>query len=177
MTEKKTQTMSVRVLQMPEPQGANRAVSRKNYYGEEYRVFVTDYEAEYPDGCLITSRTDLNGIITHANEPFVELSGWTREELIGSPHCVLRHPDMPEAVFRDLWETLQAGKKWYGYVKNLRKDGGCYWVYATVIPNIRKGEVQGYTSVRRKPARSKIEEVSALYAEMLAQEQNHTAAA
>lgn len=174
MTEKTTNAMP-RVLQMPEPERDNQMFWRENYYGARYPVYVTDYEEEYPDGCLITSRTDLNGIITHANEPFVQLSGWTREELIGSPHCVLRHPDMPAAAFRDMWETLQAGKKWYGYVKNLRKDGGHYWVYATVIPNIRKGEVQGYTSVRRKPARSKIEEVRALYAEMLAQEKSASA--
>lgn len=141
------------------------------YYGGDGRtVYVTDAETDYPDGCLITSRTDLNGIITHANEAFVALSGWSRDEIIGQPHKILRHPDMPQAAFTDLWQTVQSGQKWNGYVKNLRKDGGFYWVYATVIPNIRDGKTVGYTSVRRKPARDKIAEVQALYQGMLAAE-------
>ena len=73
---------------------------------------------------------------------------------------------MPPAAFKDLWDTLKRGEKWYGYVKNLRKDGGYYWVYATAIPNIRNGEVQGYTSVRREPSRRKIEECIKLYPTM-----------
>lgn len=138
-----------------------------NYYNDRPRtVYVTDVETNYPDGCLITSRTDLNGIITHANEAFVTLSGWAREEIIGQPHAILRHPDMPDAAFADLWTTVQRGEKWNGYVKNLRKDGGFYWVYATVIPNIRHGQIVGYTSVRRKPAREKIAEIEHLYADM-----------
>lgn len=159
-----------RVLLMPQPDGPHEVVWRKNFYGDRYPVYMTNVETSYPDGRLITSRTDLNGTITHANDAFVELSGWLREELIGSPHCVLRHPDMPRMAFQDMWETLQAGKRWHGYVKNLRKDGGFYWVYASAIPNIRDGKIQGYTSVRRKPSREKIEEVSDLYAAMLQQE-------
>ena len=73
---------------------------------------------------------------------------------------------MPAAAFKDLWETVQRGEKWHGYVKNLRKDGAHYWVYATVIPNVRKGNVVGYTSVRRKPSRKKVEEAAALYKTM-----------
>lgn len=120
-------------------------------------------EAPYPDGRLIVSRTDLDGRITHANAAFVEMSGYTREELIGVPHSVLRHPDMPRAAFAQLWQTVQAGEKWHGYVKNLRKDGSFYWVYATVIPNVRDGRVVGYTSVRRKPSRKRIEALLPLY--------------
>lgn len=78
---------------------------------------------------------------------------------------------MPKAAFADMWATIQSGKKWYGYVKNLRKDGGYYLVYATVIPNIRKGEIVGYTSVRRKPSRRKMNEALALYAKMRQEEQ------
>ena len=89
------------------------------------------------------------------------------EELIGQNHYILRHPDMPSVAFTGLWETIQSGKKWHGYVKNLRKDGAYYWVKATVIPNIRKGVVVGYTSVRRKPSRSKISESEALYKTLL----------
>ena len=138
--------------------------------GSRRSVQVSQREIAYPEGRLIISRTDLNGIITHANEAFVELSGYTRDELIGQPHCILRHPDMPRAAFKDLWDTVAAGKKWHGYVKNLCKDGSHYWVYATAVPNVRGGKVVGYTSVRRKPSRKKIEELSAVYKQWLAAE-------
>ncbi len=137
------------------------------YYDNTSRkVLVSEIETSYPDGHLIVSRTDPNGFITHLNESFIEMSGHAREALIGAPHYILKHPDMPSAAFKDLWDTVQAGNKWNGYVKNLRKDGGFYWVYATVIPNIRKGEVVGYTSVRRKPSRKKVEECIVLYPTM-----------
>ncbi len=134
------------------------------------RVLVTDEEVPYPDGRLIVSRTDTEGIITHVNRSFVEMSGYTEDELIGAPHSILRHPDMPRAAFADLWRTVQAGEIWQGYVKNLRKDGAYYWVKATVIPNVRRGRIVGYTSVRRKPERRKVEECIALYARMVAEE-------
>ena len=91
------------------------------------------------------------------------MSGYLQEELIGQPHYILRHPDMPKTAYKDLWDTLRMGKKWHGYVKNLRKDGFFYWVYATVIPNIRNGETVGYTSVRRKPSRKKVEQAIVSY--------------
>lgn len=96
------------------------------------------------------------------------MSGYSLNELIGANHNILRHPDMPAAAFQDLWDTIQGGKKWHGYVKNLRKDGAYYWVKATVIPNIRNGQLMGYTSVRRKPSRSKVDACTELYAQMLA---------
>jgi len=133
--------------------------------GSTRTVVATDIERDYPQGRLIVSRTDLNGVITHANDAFVELSGWTREELIGAPHHILRHPDMPRQAFRDLWDSLRRSEKWHGYVKNLCKDGSFYWVYATAVPNIRQGQVVGYTSVRRKPSRTRIAEVAPLYRE------------
>jgi PAS domain S-box-containing protein len=135
-------------------------------YGSR-RVFVTDKETPYPDGRLIVSRTDPNGFITQVNQSFVLMSGYTEQELIGSPHSILRHPDMPAAAFRDLWETIQGGKTWQGYVKNLRKDGGYYWVKATVIPNVRGGKLVGYTSVRRKPSREMVEQSKMLYLSMV----------
>ncbi len=134
------------------------------------RVLVTDEEVPYPDGRLIVSRTDTEGIITHVNRSFVAMSGYTEDELIGAPHSILRHPDMPRAAFADLWRTVQRGEIWQGYVKNLRKDGAHYWVKATVIPNVRRGRIVGYTSVRRKPERRKVEECIALYARMVAEE-------
>jgi PAS domain S-box-containing protein len=127
------------------------------------RILYTEIEMPYPDGKLIVSTTDPSGIITHVNQSFVEMSGYTEDELINTPHSILRHPDMPPAAFKDLWDTIQKGNKWQGFVKNLRKDGGYYWVKATVIPNVRNGKVMGYTSVRRKPSRTKVEECIKLY--------------
>ena len=129
-------------------------------------VYDSGIERPYPDGKLIVSRTDLDGILTHVNDAFVEISGYNVDELIGSPQCILRHPDMPKAAYKDLWDTATSGQKWHGYVKNLCKDGNHYWVYATVVPNVRRGETVGYTSVRRKPSRSKIEAAIAQYAKM-----------
>jgi PAS domain S-box-containing protein len=126
-------------------------------------VFASDVEVPFPEGRLIVSRTDLTGIITHANDIFVEMSGWTNKELIGAPHHILRHPDMPKVAFKDLWDTVSQGRKWHGYVKNLRKDGSYYWVYATAVPNIRNGLIAGYTSVRRKPSRTRIVELIPVY--------------
>ncbi len=129
-------------------------------------VYDTGIERPYPDGKLIVSRTDLDGILTHVNDAFVEISGYEVDELIGKPHYILRHPDMPKAAYKDLWSTANADQKWNGYVKNLCKDGSHYWVYATVVPNVRRGETVGYTSVRRKPSRSKIDAAIAQYAQM-----------
>lgn len=131
--------------------------------GGRRTVRTVDEEVPYPDGRLIFSRTDLNGIITDCNQSFVSMSGYNENELIGQQHCILRHPDMPAAAFQDLWDTIKRGAKWNGYVKNLRKDGRYYWVYATVIPNKRNGEIVSFTSVRRKPSRRKIDEAVELY--------------
>ncbi len=139
-----------------------------NLYGNLIRkVFFTKREVPYPDGKLIVSRTDLEGIITHVNKSFVYMSGYCEAELVGTPHSILRHPDMPAVAFKDLWDTVRGNQKWQGYVKNLRKDGAYYWVKATVIPNIRDGKVVGYTSVRRKPSRTKIDECIKLYATLM----------
>ncbi|CAA6821491.1 MAG: Aerotaxis sensor receptor protein [uncultured Thiotrichaceae bacterium] len=129
-------------------------------------VLFNEEEVPFPDGKLIVSRTDLEGKITHCNQSFIDMAGYDRGELIGEPHHILRHPDMPAAAFADLWKTVESGGKWHGYVKNLCKDGRYYWVYATVIPNIRDGKISGYTSVRRKPSRSKVEGCISLYAQM-----------
>ncbi len=130
------------------------------------KVFFSDREIPYPDGKLIVSRTDLDGIITHVNKSFVDMSGYEEAELIGMPHSILRHPDMPSVAFKDLWDTVHGSRKWQGFVKNLRKDGAYYWVKATVIPNIRKGKIVGYTSVRRKPSRTKVDESIRLYSSL-----------
>lgn len=152
------------------PPGEHRRAELRHHDGSLRVVYTVEHEVPFPDGKLIVSRTDTEGRITHANPAFVDMSGYAREELIGEPHCILRHPDMPAAAYRDLWQTVQRGEKWQGYVKNLRKDGAYYWVYATVIPNIRDGQVVGYTSVRRKPARAQIERCIAAYAALRAEE-------
>ncbi len=97
----------------------------------------------------IVSKTDLNGIILEVNDAFVEASGYSRNELIGQPHNILRHPDVPKAVFQDFWRTLQSGKPWVQVVKNKRKDGNFYWVEANVTPILDAGSVVGYLAVRR----------------------------
>lgn len=139
--------------------------------GSTRETTVKDEEIPYPDGKLIVSRTDKKGIITHCNQSFVDMSGYPEEELIGQPHSILRHPDMPRAAFKDLWDTLERGEKWHGYVKNLRRDGCYYWVYATAIPNIRNNEIVGYTSVRRKPSRTQVDACTKLYATMMLEEE------
>jgi aerotaxis receptor len=147
--------------------------SRLTYMdGSARTVYASDVEVAFPEGRLIVSRTDLQGVITHANDAFVELSGWTREELIGAPHHILRHPDMPKIAFKGLWDAMKQVEKWHGYVKNLRKDGAFYWVYATAVPNVRNGQVMGYTSVRRKPSRTKVNALIPVYQEWLSQERS-----
>lgn len=123
----------------------------------------TNIETEVPDGRFIYSRTDLTGRIDQANDLFVELSGFTREEMIGQPHNLVRHPDMPAEAFEDLWRSLKAGDPWNGYVKNRRKDGGFYWVHAFVSPLRENGQVVGYESVRRRPPKDLIRRIEAAY--------------
>ena len=150
--------------------GAWRETTLNLYGWGPRRVFVSDREVPYPDGKLIVSTTDTRGVIAHCNTSFVEMSGYAREELIGSEHSILRHPDMPAITFHGLWDDVQAGRIWRGYVKNLRKDGAFYWVYATVMPNMRHCKLVGYTSVRRKPSRRKVVEAERLYQQLLAEE-------
>lgn len=147
--------------------GAVREELIKYYDGSERVATIIDEEVAFPDGKLIVSRTDLKGFITHVNQAFVDMSAYSREELVGANHYILRHPDMPAVAFKGLWDTIESGEKWQGYVKNLRKDGRYYWVKATVIPNVRDGRLVGYTSVRRKPSRSKITESEQLYSTLM----------
>jgi methyl-accepting chemotaxis protein len=110
---------------------------------------VTQKEYTLPSDALLVTRTDLMGNITYFNEAFVEASGYDHEELMGQPHNMMRHPDVPEQVFEDLWATLESGLPWTQCVKNRRKDGSHYWVEAQVVPFVEDGEHVGYMSIRR----------------------------
>lgn len=105
-------------------------------------------ETIVPKGELIVSRTDLKGIITYANETFADISGYEVDELIGKPHNIVRHPDMPKTIFKDLWNDLQTKGSWNGVVKNMRKDQGFYWVYAEVSGVFKNGILIEYKSIR-----------------------------
>ncbi|MBY4675093.1 PAS domain-containing protein [Marinobacterium arenosum] len=147
-----------------------RRVELRYFDGSRRLASVLDREVPFPDGKIIVSRTDPDGLITHANQTFVEMSGYPVDELLGQPHHILRHPDMPQQLFAEMWRTVQSGKRWHGYIKNLRKDGAFYWVKATVMPNIRLGKLLGYTSVRKEPSRIKVAECEALYARLRAEQ-------
>lgn len=127
---------------------------------------ITQREYRINDDSYLISRTDLKGRITYANPSFVQVSGFDHEELIGAPHSIVRHPDVPEEIYADLWRTIEAGDSWSGLVKNRRKDGDHYWVHASVTPIFENGEVQGYTSVRTKAGTDECSEAERIYAEL-----------
>jgi aerotaxis receptor len=124
---------------------------------------VTGIEYLLKDGQSIVSKTDTKGRITYVNPSFIEVSGFTEEELIGKAHNIVRHPDMPPAAFADLWATLKAGQPWTGMVKNRRKDGDYYWVIANVVPIKEGGRTVGYMSVRTRPGRDQVKAAEGLY--------------
>ncbi|MBW7901003.1 MAG: methyl-accepting chemotaxis protein [Rhodocyclaceae bacterium] len=124
---------------------------------------VTDAESLLPEDEFIYSRTNLKGIVEEANEAFCKVSGFTREELVGKNHNMVRHPDMPPAAFEDLWRDLKNGRPWRGIVKNRRKDGGFYWVVANVSPVREHGKIVGYQSVRSRPKPEEIAAADAAY--------------
>jgi len=127
---------------------------------------VVDQEYVLPEGEVIVTRTDLKGRITYVNDAFCRSCQFTREELIGQPHNIVRHPDMPPEAFADLWETIKSGRPWSALVKNRRKSGGFYWVRANVTPVLAGARVAGYMSVRTRPQAAEIETADALYRAM-----------
>ena len=114
---------------------------------------------------FLVSETDLKGVIKFANEDFCKIAGYTLEELMGQPHNMVRHKDMPKKAFKSLWDTVQKGEIWTGYVKNATKDGGYYWVFATVYPFESCDGTKGYLSCRRKPTNEEIQKAEILYAQ------------
>jgi PAS domain S-box-containing protein len=134
-------------------------------------ITPTSVERVMRDDDFIVSKTNPKGIITYGNPIFVEFSGYTEDELIGSQHNIIRHPDMPRAAFKLAWDTITAGKEFFAYVKNMSKDGGFYWVFTHITPDFDAGgQIVGYTSVRRCPKRSAVETIAGVYAQMLAAE-------
>ena len=127
---------------------------------------VTQNNYDFPGDELLVSVTNTKGEITHCNPAFIRVSGYQYEELIGQPHNMIRHPDMPEAAFKDMWRTIAHGYPWSGIVKNRRKNGDHYWVKANVTPIMENGKPKGYLSVRTKPAAEEVQAAQALYAHM-----------
>lgn len=131
-------------------------------------IIPTQVERVMREDDFIVSMTDLKGRITYGNRIFIEFSGYSEQELLGAQHNIVRHPDMPRAVFKLLWDKIQNKEECFAYVKNMSKDGGFYWVFANVTPTFDpQGNVTGYFSVRRKPRQSGIAAVTPLYAAML----------
>ena len=120
----------------------------------------------------VISKTDLKGIITFVNTPFCKLAGYSKEELIGKPHNIIRHPDMPKEVFKELWETIEKNQSWRGFIKNLRKDGKYYWVEAFIEPMFdENGKKIGYISARKKVSDADKEKYTKIYSEMKKKEE------
>ncbi|PWB58818.1 MAG: chemotaxis protein, partial [Nitrosomonadales bacterium] len=124
-------------------------------------VTQTEYVLKETDS--IVSKTDLKGVITYVNEDFLRISGFSKDELIGTSHNIVRHPDMPPEAFADLWDSLKAGRPWTGLVKNRCKNGDYYWVHANVTPIFENSQLTGYMSVRSKPERAQIEAAGNAY--------------
>lgn len=128
----------------------------------------TSIERTMREDDFIVSKTNAKGIITYGNPIFIEFSGYTEAELLGSQHNIIRHPDMPRSVFKLAWDTIQSGKEFFGYVKNMSKDGGFYWVFTHIAPDFDANrQIVGFTSVRRCPRREAISKIEPVYREML----------
>ena len=121
-------------------------------------------EINIPEDSVLISRTDTKGVITYASPDFLSISGYEDEELLKKPHNIIRHPDMPSQVFKEMWSTIKSGHVWTGIVKNRSKNGDYYWVDATVTPIKESNQITGYVSVRKKPSRRDITRAESLYA-------------
>lgn len=134
-------------------------------------VVPTGVERFFGADEIIVSKTDLKGIITYANPVFLKVAGFREEEILGKPHNIIRHPDMPRCVFKLLWDTIASGREIFAYVKNMSINGDHYWVHAHVTPTFgRDGQITGYHSNRRVPSRAAVEKAEALYRDLRAEE-------
>lgn len=126
-------------------------------------TYLDDGEVLYSDLFLL-SETDSKGVITYTSDSFAKIANYSVKELLGQPHNIVRHPDMPRAAFKSLWDQVQEKGFWTGYVKNARKGGGFYWVLATVLKKVDENGNISYASIRTKPSREEIEKAEKLYA-------------
>jgi PAS domain S-box-containing protein len=134
----------------------------------------TGREVPFGEGELIVSKTNLKGHITYANDVFLRLSKYPVKKVIGAPHSLIRHPDMPRCVFKLLWDTIQAKKEIFAYVVNMAMDGDHYWVFAHVTPTLdAQQEVIGFHSNRRKPNPDQVAKIKSLYQALRAEEERH----
>ncbi len=127
---------------------------------------MTNKELTLTDKSFLVSETNEQGIIKFANNEFCKYSEYSLEELLGKPHNIVRHPDMPKAVFKELWSSVKEGKRWRGFVKNKTKNGNFYWVFATIFPFTSSDGSKGYISCRRKASQKEIEKYEDLYLRM-----------
>src|SRR5690554_586707 len=133
-------------------------------------------EVKLSESDIIVSKTDPKGRITYANRRFMQIAGYAEPELLGKPHNLIRHKDMPRGVFRFLWHTLQQKEEFFGYVKNATSDGGFYWVFANITPDYKAdSSLAGYFSVRRRPNYAAVKQVNEWYKKMLVIESKETA--
>jgi len=141
----------------------------------ELRPTPNGVEVTFSESEILVSKTDPRGLITYANQEFILLSGYTEEELLGKPHAIVRHPDMPACVFQLLWDTLQSGRELFAYVQNLTKVGSHYWVFAHITPDIDpiSGQITGYHSSRRKASSAAIAQITDLYSQLRQEERRH----
>jgi methyl-accepting chemotaxis protein len=135
----------------------------KKKYPMKINLPITNVEHALTETDSIVTKTDLKGVITYANEDFIQICGFTKDELIGAPHNIIRHPDMPIDVFEDLWKSMKAGRPWTGVVKNRCKNGDFYWVLANVTPFYENDKLVGYMSVRTKPSQKQVAEAAENY--------------
>ena len=125
---------------------------------------ITTSEKVMGENDFIVSKTDTKGLITYCNQIFIEMSGYTKEELIGANHNLIRHPDMPAVAFKLAWDLIKSGKEFFGFVKNLKKDGGYYWVFAYITADYDKnGKIIGYSSFRWKPSDAALKSIEPVY--------------
>ena len=135
----------------------------------------THIDRPWSEDELIVTKTDTKGIITYANKVFLRLAELSEDEAIGSPHDIIRHPDMPRCIFKLLWDTIASGKEIFVYLNNMATSGDHYWVLAHVTPTFEVGgAISGYHSNRRKPKASQIEKIDALYRRLLEEERKHS---
>jgi len=134
------------------------------------KIIPKNTQKTFSENILLVTKTDLKGKITYANRGFMEIVGMDEDTLVGAPHNIIRHPDMPKIIFKYLWSYLQDAKEIHAYVKNICADGSYYWVLANVTPSYLNGKIVGYHSARRRPTKESLEIIEPLYAKLLAAE-------